>query len=449
MGAKSLPPSPSPSPSGGSRAMRVKNQHFLWAAPVLAILMLTGVVLKEQRREVSLNLRLGSAQDTIRRLEHQVVQLQAEKKSLQPAPKKGAQGAWAAGYVEVVHGVLPSGHEVGEPRDVYVSEAITLCKKLKGCTGFTFSHAEAEPNVTVPVYFKSACQVDQGNKEWWTYVVRSVYPTYPQLKDQRALITADYDYEAIAKFGPESELDVWPEFRTPVSPLLRAFSYPGPEAGGIPVSVAPRVYIFPGSITPEDSQEIVDVSAAKLQRSLVARGTHDKNKSEKDDVRTSSGAWLDDSTAAVSRLRDLIEAKTGVPRARFEMMQILRYEEGQKYGSHVDYFHPGAYGKQSWNRMATVITFLNNVTVGGESSFPLAHNTRSGSKQGHAHDCDRGLKVKPVAGTSVLFYSMRPNYNFDPFSLHSGCPVGKGEVKWVSIQWLRLDLPPEGPQPRN
>ena len=46
-----------------------------------------------------------------------------------------------------------------------------------------------------------------------------------------------------------------------------------------------------------------------------------------------------------------------------------------------------------------------------------------------------GIKVAPVKGRAVLFYSVRPDGAPDPFSLHGGCAVRKG-VKWAVNQWV-------------
>merc|ERR1712196_386149 len=47
-----------------------------------------------------------------------------------------------------------------------------------------------------------------------------------------------------------------------------------------------------------------------------------------------------------------------------------------------------------------------------------------------------GLKVRPRKGQALVFYSLKPDGNFDPQSLHGGCPVVKGE-KWVATKWIR------------
>lgn len=53
-----------------------------------------------------------------------------------------------------------------------------------------------------------------------------------------------------------------------------------------------------------------------------------------------------------------------------ESMQILHYENGQKYEPHFDYFHDKANQELGGHRVATVLMYLSNVEKGGETIFP-------------------------------------------------------------------------------
>jgi len=50
----------------------------------------------------------------------------------------------------------------------------------------------------------------------------------------------------------------------------------------------------------------------------------------------------------------------------------LRYEHGQKYDPHYDYFADKVNIVQGGHRLATVLMYLTNVTKGGETVFPYA-----------------------------------------------------------------------------
>lgn len=51
-------------------------------------------------------------------------------------------------------------------------------------------------------------------------------------------------------------------------------------------------------------------------------------------------------------------------------MQILHYENGQKYEPHFDFFHDKANLELGGHRIATVLMYLSEVEKGGETVFP-------------------------------------------------------------------------------
>jgi len=53
-----------------------------------------------------------------------------------------------------------------------------------------------------------------------------------------------------------------------------------------------------------------------------------------------------------------------------EALQILHYENGQKYDPHFDYFYDKKALELGGHRIATVLMYLSNVTKGGETVFP-------------------------------------------------------------------------------
>jgi hypothetical protein len=53
-------------------------------------------------------------------------------------------------------------------------------------------------------------------------------------------------------------------------------------------------------------------------------------------------------------------------------MQILHYENGEKYEPHFDYFHDKVNQVLGGHRIATVLMYLSDVEKGGETIFPDA-----------------------------------------------------------------------------
>lgn len=78
--------------------------------------------------------------------------------------------------------------------------------------------------------------------------------------------------------------------------------------------------------------------------------------------------------------------------------------------------------------MATVFWYLSDVPSGGETIFPRFNN---GPQPRSMTECNIGLKVKPVRGKVIIFYSLKPDGSLDPLSLHGACPVKEG-IKWAA-----------------
>jgi hypothetical protein len=72
----------------------------------------------------------------------------------------------------------------------------------------------------------------------------------------------------------------------------------------------------------------------------------------------------------------------------------------------------------SGNRMATAIIYLENSIEGGETDFMKIDT-----------------KVKPEAGSAVLFYDLKPSGEVDKLTIHAGTKPEGGE-KWVATKWI-------------
>jgi prolyl 4-hydroxylase len=55
-----------------------------------------------------------------------------------------------------------------------------------------------------------------------------------------------------------------------------------------------------------------------------------------------------------------------------ESIQILHYQNGEKYEPHFDYFHDKKNQVLGGHRIATVLMYLSHVEKGGETIFPNA-----------------------------------------------------------------------------
>jgi prolyl 4-hydroxylase len=166
---------------------------------------------------------------------------------------------------------------------------------------------------------------------------------------------------------------------------------------------------------------------------------NDSGESVESEVRTSSGMFLKKAQdEVVARIEARIASWTFLPVENGESMQILHYENGQKYEPHFDYFHDKANQELGGHRIATVLMYLSNVEKGGETVFPNAEGKDTQPKEDDWSDCAKnGYSVKPFKGDALLFFSLHPDATTDSLSLHGSCPVIEGE-KWSATKWIHV-----------
>lgn len=198
---------------------------------------------------------------------------------------------------------------------------------------------------------------------------------------------------------------------------------------------SPRAYVYEGFLTEEECDHMLEVSRGRMTKSgVVDIATGGSTTS---DIRTSTGTFIsrkrDD---VIARIEKRIELWSHVPETHGEPFQVLRYQHGQEYKAHFDYFFHKS-GMRN-NRIATVLLYLSDVEEGGETVFPNtdAPTNRDASKFSECGNLGRGIKARK--GDALLFWSMKPGGELDPGSSHAGCPVIKGE-KWTATKWMHVN----------
>ncbi|KAI3469471.1 hypothetical protein Pfo_026134 [Paulownia fortunei] len=207
------------------------------------------------------------------------------------------------------------------------------------------------------------------------------------------------------------------------------------------ISWKPRAFVYEGFLTDEECNHLISLAKSELKRSAVA--DNESGKSKLSEVRTSSGMFIrKGKDPIVAGIEDKIATWAFLPKENGEDIQVLRYEPGQKYDPHYDYFVDKVNIARGGHRIATVLMYLTDVEKGGETVFPSAEESprrRSVSTDKDLSECGRqGPAVKPRKGDALLFFSLYPNAVPDPMSLHAGCPVDEGE-KWSATKWIHVD----------
>eukprot|EP01060_Flectonema_neradi_P003950 TRINITY_DN1259_c0_g1_i1.p1 TRINITY_DN1259_c0_g1~~TRINITY_DN1259_c0_g1_i1.p1 ORF type:complete len:293 (+),score=35.33 TRINITY_DN1259_c0_g1_i1:44-922(+) len=188
-------------------------------------------------------------------------------------------------------------------------------------------------------------------------------------------------------------------------------------------SEKPRALLIENIINTTEAELLMSLANGKLKRSQVVSNNGGGRIGS---VRTSEGTFLTNEDPAVKVIRRRIASLAHVPVGHLERIQILRYESGQYYKLHPDFFS-GAKLKRlgkAGQRMATCLMWLTNVTTGGgETVFSNAQPVIS-------------LSPRPLSG--VLFYSLDRNGVEDKTSLHQSTEITGDSVKWVAVIWIRI-----------
>src|SRR3546814_9603022 len=101
---------------------------------------------------------------------------------------------------------------------------------------------------------------------------------------------------------------------------------------------------------------------------------------------------------------------------------VLRYQPGERYLPHRDYFSPSAlaaHRPDAGQRMTTVCVYLNPVTAGGGTEFP-----------------ELGIRVDPTPGAAVVFDNLDATGAPAASSCHAGLAVERSEEHTSELQSL-------------
>ena len=178
-----------------------------------------------------------------------------------------------------------------------------------------------------------------------------------------------------------------------------------------------QLYELPSLLSPQECQELIEAINSALLPSTVTRGS--------DDYRTSRTCHLRHHHPLLSRRLDQRFAELlGVDPRFSEPIQGQRYDSGEYFKQHTDWFSPGTKefdqntrsgGQRTW----TVMVYLNAVESGGETWFK---------------HLDQRFTPRPGLGLAWnnLQVDGTPNRN----TLHEAMPVDVGS-KWVITKWFR------------
>lgn len=212
--------------------------------------------------------------------------------------------------------------------------------------------------------------------------------------------------------GTASDGDFWRSLYQ--APLTKADNQP--RAWRLDTELA-QVYEIPELLAAEECEAMVKVIDSSLRRSTTTRGPEDYRTSRTCHMRRAKPEMIKDID---QRVGDLI----GFGVDFSEPMQGQRYDVGEYFKAHTDWFAPGTdeydtYTKVGGQRTWTVMVYLNDVADVGETRFERV-----------------GRDFRPVKGLGIAWNNLTVDGSVNNATLHEALPVIRGK-KYVITKWFR------------
>ncbi|MBB4858553.1 prolyl 4-hydroxylase [Novosphingobium chloroacetimidivorans] len=179
-----------------------------------------------------------------------------------------------------------------------------------------------------------------------------------------------------------------------------------------------ELFIKRGFLSTEECAVLIDLIEAERRPSTIANHNGDHL------FRTSETCDLHHDHPAVAALDRKFAEISGIDPAYGERLQGQRYEEGQEFKAHTDYFEPEhadyqTYCAVSGQRTWTFMVYLNTVDAGGATRFKVIDKI-----------------VQPERGKLLAWNNRRPDGSLNAATLHHAMKVRKGR-KYVITRWYR------------
>ncbi|VAV93297.1 Similar to eukaryotic Peptidyl prolyl 4-hydroxylase, alpha subunit [hydrothermal vent metagenome] len=181
-----------------------------------------------------------------------------------------------------------------------------------------------------------------------------------------------------------------------------------------------QIYACQKFISDADCDLLIKMIDDNPRPSTLYKGT------EREGYRTSYSCNVDDSDPDIRRIDRSICDLMGMAGTHSEILQGQRYEPGQQFKDHHDFFHETEDywkmealngGQRTWTAMA----YLNEPEEGGATAFPQLQ-----------------YEVAPRRGMLLMWNNMGLDGKPNLHSLHAGKPVVKG-IKYIITKWFRLN----------
>ena len=182
-----------------------------------------------------------------------------------------------------------------------------------------------------------------------------------------------------------------------------------------------QLFVLENFMTGAECERIIEVINNNLRPSTLTSGK------DYSGFRTSSTCDLarqQDDTDFVTQIDARISKTLGISHEWSEAIQAQKYEVGQEFKAHTDYFEPGTnefakHAQDRGQRTWTFMVYLNETPSGGATYFTEVDKI-----------------FYPKTGCAVIWNSLNKDGSPNYLSKHHGMPVKEGQ-KIIITKWFR------------
>ena len=180
-----------------------------------------------------------------------------------------------------------------------------------------------------------------------------------------------------------------------------------------------QLYVLDNFLSPQECDTVIAEINRNLRPSTITTGK------DYSGFRTSTTCDLGlQQSKYIEKVDKKISRLLGIRLSWSEVMQGQKYEVGQEFKAHTDYFEPNTkefeqfasdLGQRTW----TFMVYLNDTPEGGQTRF-------------NALD----LEFQPKAGQALIWNNLYQTGEPNPDTIHHGMPVLEGQ-KLIITKWFR------------
>lgn len=182
------------------------------------------------------------------------------------------------------------------------------------------------------------------------------------------------------------------------------------------------IYTIDNFLTKEECDTLIGLIDANAVRSTTASDKPGEFALVVPNRTSYTSSLHEEMHPVIKSINDKMSEILNIPKNKTEPLQGQRYEVGQEFKDHFDWFSGNnikQYVEAQGNRTYTFMVYLNEDLEGGETEFQKID-----------------IKFTPKIGKAVVWKNLKSDGTGNELALHAGRPVLKGK-KYILTKWFR------------